>query len=280
MTPPTRMTGWWPLREARWPQRAWLGNTTWLDGNRMFARIAPDGPAGAPPILMVHGLVVSGTYFRPIAEYLDEHFPLYIPDLPGYGRSSATHSHTLEELTVLLDRWMDIHGLRDTIVVANSLGCQIATLLAVRYPHRVSRLVMVAPTMDPGVRGIVGVMWRGLRDIPRERQSLWRIWIPDFFAYGPLRALIGLLVSLRDPQIERMPCVRQPVIAVAGERDPICPVSWVERFASLARAGSCQVIPGAAHAMNYSVPEALGRIITEVIGNVGSDGTERLNGGV
>lgn len=257
-----RRIAWWPLRERGWPEREWLGSATWVDGERIFARIAPVGPDGAPPVVMLHGLVVSGAYFRPIAKELDAHFPLYIPDLPGHGKSTATRTRDLGEMAAVIDRWMEIHSLRGAVVVSNSLGCQIGTMLAVRHAHRVSRLVMVAPTMDPAVDSPLGVIWRGLLDIPRERQSLWRTWIPDFLACGPLWALRGLRVSLRDPQPERLPRVTQPVLAIAGERDPICPVPWVERFATLTPAGRCEMIAGAAHAMNYSAPEALGRIIT------------------
>lgn len=265
MTIPSRRIAVWPLDEARWPRRGWLGSMTWVEGNRMFARIAPDGPSGATPMLLLHGLVVSGSYFRPIAHYLDDQHPLYIPDLPGYGRSRAAGHYSLLGLVRILDDWMEIHGLRDTIVVANSLGCQIATLLAERYPRRVGKLVMVSPTMDPEVSGPIGVMWRGLLDIPRERQSLWRIWIPDFFACGPIDALRGLMQSIRDPQLDRLPGIRQPLVAVAGERDPVCPTSWVEHYASLPHAGTFHMIPGAAHAMNYSAPDALGEIISSAV---------------
>jgi pimeloyl-ACP methyl ester carboxylesterase len=109
------------------------------------------------------------------------------------------------------------------------------------------------------------MMLRGLRDIPRERASLWRIWIPDFLLSGPGRALTTLMYLLRDPQQARLPSVRQPVVCVAGERDPVCPPAWVRRFAGLVPDGRCIVIPNAAHAMNYSAPDALGRVIAEVL---------------
>lgn len=231
----------------------------------MFARIAPEGEPSVPPILMLHGLVVSGAYYRPIARYLDRRYRLYIPDLPGFGRSEAQTHHDLDELVDLLDEWMEIHNLDQAIVVGNSLGCQVATLLAVTYPHRVASLVMVAPTPDPATGGPIGMIARGLLDIPRERFSLWQIWIPDFLSAGPIRAIRGLMMTLRDPQLERLPAVTQPVVAVAGGRDPICPVPWVERFSQMVDNGTCVVLPDAAHAMNYGAPRELARIISDLI---------------
>ena len=260
-----RIVAWYPLAQTRWPSRRWLGSTTWVDGARIFARIAPDGDDAFPPILMLHGLVVSGSYFRPIARELDARFRLFVPDLPGFGRSTATAIHDLDEMVRLLDAWMEVHALERVVIVANSLGCQLATLLAVRCPHRVAGLIMVAPTTDPQTRGPLGMMLRGLKDIPRERQSLWMIWIPDFFSSGPMRALKSLMIGLRDRQLERLPAVKQPLLSVAGERDPICPVPWVEHFATLVDNGRSMVIPQAAHAMNYSAPKDLARIIVDLV---------------
>ena len=265
MSSVTRTMVMWPLREPRWPDRRWMGCNTWVEGRRIFARIAANDVPSRPPIVMVHGLVVSGAYFRPIARYLDGYHSIYIPDLPGYGRSGPTSEPDLESQARMLDGWMEVHGLRQVHLVANSLGCQVATFLAHRYPDRVAKLIMVAPTMDPAVRGPIHLLWRGIMDIPKERASIWRVWIPDFFAYGPWRAIKGLFESLRDDQPERLPHIRKPVLAVAGECDPICPVSWVRQFASMIPNGRCEVIPRASHAMNYSSAAELGTIISRSI---------------
>jgi pimeloyl-ACP methyl ester carboxylesterase len=255
------------MTAKRWPPRVWIGSQTWVDGARIFARIAPGREVDAPPVLMLHGLVVSSSYFRPVAHHLDERFSLYIPDLPGFGRSTAGTVRDLVGMVDTLVAWMDVHGLEAPVVVANSLGCQVATLLATRYPERVARLVMVAPTMDPAVSGPIGVMLRGLRDIPRERVGLWRIWIPDLLLAGPVRAVRWLMISLRDDQAARLPAVRQPVVTVAGERDPICPPPWVAAFGGTVQAGRVEVIQSAPHAMNFSAPDALARIIADLVEN-------------
>lgn len=267
MTQPDRIISWSPMTAKRWPHRTWIGSETWVDGARVFARIAPGRQTDVPPVMMLHGLVVSSSYFRPVAHYLDDRFSLYIPDLPGFGRSTAGKVHDLETMVDTLVAWMDVHELDAPVVVANSFGCQVATLLATRYPERVVRLLMVAPTMDPTVAGPFDVMLRGLRDIPRERVGLWRIWIPDFFLAGPVRALRWLAISMRDDHAARLPEVSQSLIAVAGERDPISPAPWVETFSSTVPHGGFEVILGAPHAMNYSSPDDLARIISNLVQN-------------
>lgn len=268
MSNDTLRVSWYPLDGRGWPDWLWHGCDTWIDEHRLFARISPDGDFDQPPLLMLHGAVVSGTYFGPIAWHLDQSWRVFIPDLAGFGRSVASRLLSLAEHVDLLDRWMEVHGVRRAMVVANSTGCQVATLLAARYPDRVSRMALVAPTMDPSTRGLPGLMLRGLIDIPRERQRLWTIWLPDLWASGPIRAIHSLVEAMRDPQTERLARVGQPTVCVAGNRDPICPPAWVESMATCLPAGTSVILPGAPHAMNFSARDAL----AEVIRSMGNDG--------
>ena len=262
-----KRVSWYPLDGRAWDSRHWLGSDTWIDRHRIFSRVSPPRDDSCPPLLMLHGVVVSGHYFAPVARCLDVSQGMFVPDLPGFGRSIADGVPTLSEHVDVLDRWMDVHHLRQVVVVANSNGCQVATLLATRYPDRVSRLVLVAPTFDPSTRGLPGIIFRGLRDIPREDQRLWTIWLPDLFASGPVRAIRTLLDSMRDPQLDRLGQVRQPAICVAGARDPICPPEWVRQYASHFASGRSLVLDGAPHALNYSAPDALAYVIASVMDN-------------
>src|SRR5690606_31825919 len=76
---------WGPVPEPGWPERAWVAEWMTLGEETWFSRIDPEGDPSLPPIVMVHGMVVSGAYFRPVAAELDTRYRLYIPDLPGYG---------------------------------------------------------------------------------------------------------------------------------------------------------------------------------------------------
>jgi pimeloyl-ACP methyl ester carboxylesterase len=269
--PPWSARQWGALSERGWPERGWIAERMTLDGETWFARLDPEGDPGLPPIVMVHGLVVSGAYFRPVAMHLDRRYRLFIPDLPGFGRSSATHIWSLPELATGLARWMEAHEIGPAVLVGNSLGCQIATLLAATRPELVAGLVLVAPTMDPAAGGPLGMMLRGAIDIPRERQSLWRIWIPDLMRCGPWRGLATLVRSWQDEQVARLPGIAAPALIVGGERDPIAPPRWIEEMEGGLPRARALILPGSPHAMNYSRPRDLARAIdTAVSGYVGT----------
>lgn len=258
---------WSTVRGSGWSRRRWVEESLTHADATWFSRIAVSGDHALPPVVLVHGLVVSGSYFRPVASHLDSHLRLYVPDLPGFGRSvSHTGVWTIRQLADGLAGWLDVHAIRDAVLVSNSLGCQILTLLAAARPELVRALILVAPTMDPEARSVVGQMYRGLIDIPRESVSLWTVWVPDLIRAGARRALLTLHGGIHDPQPRRLPEISAPVVIVGGERDPIVPPEWVMAMAQALPRGRAIIIPGAPHAMNYSNPRQLARIIRIVVG--------------
>ena len=52
-------------------------------------------PADAPTIVLVHGVAASSRYLVPFAEHLARRARVYVPDLPGYGRSDRPRGHDL-----------------------------------------------------------------------------------------------------------------------------------------------------------------------------------------
>lgn len=263
---------WSPSRERGWHYPRWAhenlddGRATW------FARMARAEKTTKPPVVLVHGVVVSGAYFQPVAEHLHGEFHLYVPDLPGTGRSHARDGlWDIAELANGLAQWMDLHDLRDAVLVSNSIGCQVLTMLAAKRPELARRLVLVSPTMDPRISSVIQVLWRGIRDMPREDAGLWTIWLPDLVRTGPLQGLRLLRRAMRDPQLARLDGIAVPAIVVGGERDPIAPPRWVREMASRLPCGRAVIIPGAPHAMNYSSPRHLARIIRAAVGDWPND---------
>jgi pimeloyl-ACP methyl ester carboxylesterase len=231
-----------------------------------------------PPVVLVHGVVVSGAYFQPVAAHLHGQFHLYVPDLPGTGRS-RTHDGVwdIERLASALAGWLDLHEVRDAILVSNSLGCQVLTQLASDRPDLARSLVLVSPTMDPAISSIPRIMWRGVRDIPREDPGLWRIWLTDMIRTGPRRGLALLRLGLRDHQLARLGRIMVPAIVVGGELDPIAPPGWVRDMAGRMPRGRAVIIPGAPHALNYTSPRHLARIIRAAVGDWPSDDVDPLS---
>ena len=75
------------------------------------------------------------------------------------------------------------------------------------------------------------------------------------YALCGARRLAGTFRHMLADRIEdKLPRVAAPALAVRGTRDRIVPQAWAERAARLLPRGRLAVIPGAAHAINFSYP--------------------------
>jgi 2-hydroxy-6-oxonona-2,4-dienedioate hydrolase len=223
---------------------------------------APPAPSGSPVYVLVHGVGVSGRYMMPTARLLARDHAVYVPDLPGFGKSCRP-SHALDicELADALAGWAEALGLPRAVYLANSLGCQVVLDFAARYPRHVECAVLVGPTGDPEAQTLVQMISRGVLDLIGERLSLLPILVTDYLSAGPLRCLRTLQHALTDPLLSKLPTVLPPTLALRGAFDPIAPRRWVERMAALLPRGRSTVLPHAPHAANYSTPEELAHVV-------------------
>lgn len=115
--------------------------------------VARWGAPDAPAVLAAHGLTSSHAFWSLVADELRDEVSFLAPDLRGRGRSAdvtgpfgiAVHAEDLVEV-------LDLLGVREAIAVGHSMGGFVASVLALRYPPRVTRLVLVdggAPLTDP-----------------------------------------------------------------------------------------------------------------------------------
>lgn len=233
-----------------------------MDGISIHARASSSPASGPLPVVLVHGYGVSGRYMAPIARLLAAERPVWVPDLPGHGRSEKPE-RTLDvpELAQALRSFLDAVGVRRAALLANSMGCQIVAELAVRHPERVDRLILVGPTVDPEARTLRQQLPRLLRAAFEERPSLIPLVIVDYLRARPRRIVEELQAMFANRIEENLPRIDAPAMVVHGEKDFIVPRRWAEEVARLLRTDRLFTIPGAGHALNYSAPDELMRLI-------------------
>ncbi|MDQ4105774.1 MAG: alpha/beta hydrolase [Actinomycetota bacterium] len=234
-----------------------------VGGWRTYTRVsAQPVPEGRVPVVLVHGMVVSGRYMVPTAQLLAPHHRVYIPDSPGFGESEGPERVPgVPDLASLLGEWMEAVGVGRAALLGNSFGCQVAAELAVRRPELVERLVLQGPTTDPRARTAARLITRWLLDVPKESPSQGPIMLRDYRQAGLRRAADVFRRMLEDRIEERLPRIEIPTLVVRGSRDPIVPQRWAEEATDLLPEGRLVVIPGAAHTINYSAPLELSRVV-------------------
>ena len=107
----------------------------------MLNRITHDGPAGAPPVVIAHGLYGSGRNMGVIARRLSDRGPVVAVDMRNHGASPWFDSHSYPEMADdLAEVIADLDGPVD--VVGHSMGGKAAMMLALNHPEAVRRLVV------------------------------------------------------------------------------------------------------------------------------------------
>ena len=232
-----------------------------VDGRRVYERFG--GDAG-PRVILVHGIGVSGRYLLPTAARLAWDCRVYVPDLPGFGRSGRLGRRpTVAALTDALAAWLEAAAGGADVVVANSFGCQLALELAARRPELVDRLVLVGPTVDASGRTLREQAVRLALDAAREPPQLDLLQAFDYCVHVAKSGVGGFVEMVRDRPEERLRAVSAPTLVVRGERDAIVSRAWAERIARGVQNGRLVEVPGSGHTVNYAAPEALARLVRE-----------------
>jgi 2-hydroxy-6-oxonona-2,4-dienedioate hydrolase len=221
---------------------------------------------GGRPIVLVHGLGVSSSYWRRLGATLGRSEYVAAPDLPGFGRSTRPGRVLgIAELADVLAGWQEAAGFGRAALVANSLGAQVAVEAAVRRRDLVDALVLLGPTVDVGGHGFARQLGRLLLDSTREPLSLTALVTAEYLRVGPRRLVVTFADALRHPVLETIARVEAPTLVLRGGHDPIASRAWVEQLAAAAPRGEAAVVEEAAHAAHWSRPNRVAALVARFL---------------
>jgi 3-oxoadipate enol-lactonase len=246
--------------------------------------VVEDGRADAPVLVLGPSLGTTTGLFDPQVADLADRFRLLRYDLRGHGGSplvpgpctvadlAADVRHTLDELGVDRFRYAGV-----------SLGGAIGQQLAVDYPERVERLVVMASAArfpEPG-------SWQERADRVRAEGTGFLVpsrigaWVTPGFAASHPAETARLLDMLRGipPEgyatccetlatfdvVDRLPGVRAPALVIAGADDPATPPETVRVVADGIPGARFVVVPSAAHLVSAEQPAAVTAELREFV---------------
>ncbi|MCA2211599.1 alpha/beta fold hydrolase [Jidongwangia harbinensis] len=243
--------------------RDWRERRVEVQGRPVYVRIGPE-VAGSVPFVHVHGFAVSGSYLMPTARALAGRATTLVPDLPGYGRSAAWGPALgIPSLAWALLDLLNALGLERVLLIGNSMGGPVSLEVAHSAPERVAGIVLASPAGGAHNQPFGRALLQLARDVFRESPRMLPVVLPDYLRFGPVNGLHLFSELARFPALERLLCTPVPTLAVLGGRDPLMPPrARVREISRLAPPHlTVTTIAGAAHAMNYSHPDDLGRVI-------------------
>lgn len=114
-----------------------------IDGHR----ISYDQQGEGSPVLLIHGIPTSNLLWRKVIPALAKTHQVYAPDMLNYGKSDkpADANISIEAQSRLIVKLMNQFGLESADIVAHDIGGGVAQLIAVNYPEKVGKLVLIDP---------------------------------------------------------------------------------------------------------------------------------------
>jgi pimeloyl-ACP methyl ester carboxylesterase len=238
-----------------------------------------------PPLLLVHGLMVTGEMFDPVIEHLATRHRVIIPDLRGHGRSRGLPPpYTAGQLASDLSRLLDHLGIDSTAVLGYSQGGAIAQQLVLDDPKRCSRLVIVCTyafnmaTFSEWLEGhlvpllvhVLGlkrfaklVVSQGAKQLTKERAD----WLAGLMADQDRKLMVSAWrETMAFDSRRRLAEIGCPTLVVAGSNDQAVPIHHAKMLHDGIPGSQLTIIDGADHALIWTHSDELMRVTDEFLG--------------
>jgi pimeloyl-ACP methyl ester carboxylesterase len=149
------------------------------------------------PVILLHGWLGSWGLWQETMAYLGAFYRTYALDFWGFGESGKKReTYAVQDFVSLVDQFMEQLGIASAPLVGHSMGGTVSLSVAVQYPQRVSKVVVVGSP-------IVGSSLAPLLKLSGYRPIAWML----FHLMGPFRAWMKHFYSPRicsDPRFPEM----------------------------------------------------------------------------
>ncbi len=242
-----------------------------IHANGLDIHVQQSGPAGAPPLLLLHSLGTNLHVWDEQADALSNSFRVIRMDLRGHGLTTVTEIRTTiallaqDALAVL-----EALGIKHAHVAGVSIGGLIAQSIAAQAPDLVASLILCDTAMAiPPPDG-----WHDRARLVRDGgtsvivDAVMSRWVSDGFAKTP--AARGLREMLLRTAPEGYACAAEaiawadltastsalkvPTLIIVGDKDLATPLSSAEAMHAAIAGSSLVVIKGAAHIPTIEFP--------------------------
>jgi pimeloyl-ACP methyl ester carboxylesterase len=223
-----------------------------------------EGPSGGRVVVLVHGLGGRADDWRELAPYFAKAgFRVYLPDLPGYGRSEqpTDFSYSVSDEAGAVVGFLDALGLKQVDLGGWSMGGWIVQRVAIEHPERVARLMvfdsaglyakplwdtrLFTPATAADLDQLDALLMPNPPKVPgfiaedvlrRSRKNAWIIH----------RALDTMLTG-KEATDTLLPQLKMPVLIIWGSEDHITPPDLGVKMHHLVPQSELDIIPGCGH---------------------------------
>ena len=264
--------------------------TIQIKGHTLFYVVKGEGE----PLVLIHGYGAGMWVWEKQIDILSRFYRVYALDLIGHGFSDRPKiAYTPDAYIHFLKDFMDGVGIDKATLIGNSMGGGIAWAMAIFFPERVERLILincVPPDVLDQVRNESFRTLVAIKDIPllpylviasRNRSSIkWilkecvsnvKLITPEVlnrqYQLSKIKRTPWVLYSTFKNAKEGLKLkdhlsrIYHPTLFIWGERDLIFPPSVGENLHQTIRGSKLQMIEKSGHIPMWETPDEVNRII-------------------
>ncbi|PIF00363.1 MAG: alpha/beta hydrolase [Maribacter sp.] len=200
---------------------------------------------GGFPIIILHGLMGGLSNFRGVSEYFPQKgYKVLIPELPIY--TMPLLKTNVKSFANYLEGFIEFKGLKDVILLGNSLGGHIGLLHTKLYPDTVKALVITGSSglyesaMGDGYpkRGDYEFIKKKVQDVFYDPAVATKGIVDEVFATvnDRLKLVKTLAIAksaIRHNMSKDLPKMNTPTCIIWGENDSVTPPNVAKEFHEL-----------------------------------------------
>jgi len=264
-------------------------------------RIAYADEGSGEVIIFIHGLGSYSPAWQKNISALKNHFRCIAIDLPGYGKSSKeVHPGSMEFYGDVIIELMDKLNIKEAVIAGHSMGGQIGIVMALKYPDRISKLILAAPagfeefndgqkqwfrdvmtvelvktTPTQAIRANVYANFYNMPDdaefMITDRIAMRGAKDFDNYCYTVVRSVNGMVDRPVSHLLEK---VTQPTLILFGENDQLIPNPALNpgKTEGIAKSGHEEIkgsklilIPECGHFLQFEKPEIFNASVIEFL---------------
>ena len=197
------------------------------------------------PIIILHGLMGGLSNFKGVSEHFPKKgYKVLIPELPIY--TMPLLKTNVKSFAKYLERFIEFKGLKDVILLGNSLGGHIGLLHTKLYPKMVRALVITGSSglyesaMGDGYpkRGDYDFIKKKAQDVFYDPEVATKEIVDEVFTTVNDRVkLVKTLAiaksAIRHNMSKDLPKMKTPTCIIWGENDSVTPPKVAKEFHDL-----------------------------------------------
>nr|WP_299073437.1 alpha/beta hydrolase [uncultured Allomuricauda sp.] len=225
------------------------------------------------PMIILHGLMGGLSNFQGVSEYFpSKGYQILIPELPIYDMPML--KTTVKNFAKFLEDFIEFKGLKDVILLGNSLGGHIGLLHTKMFPKMVKALVITGSSglyekaMGDGYprRGDYEFIKKKAEDVFYDPEVATKEIVDEVFATINDRMKLVKTLSIAKSAIRHnmskdLPHMNTPTCIIWGENDTVTPPEVAKEFHELLPDSDLFWIEKCGHAPMMEHPEDFNKIL-------------------